>query len=76
MLGISDNRYRGIQFYFNDHSGYVGYIHADTNLILSAVMVCNVLVSSEHRLESIMFSSLLPSEFPEVFRYLVMIALL
>lgn len=44
--------------------------------MLSGVMVFSVLVSNEHKLESMLFSSVLPREFPEVSRYLVMIALL
>lgn len=51
-------------------------VHATTHLILCVVMVFSVLVFSEHRLESMLFSSVLPREFPGMFRYLVMIALL
>lgn len=50
--------------------------HVPTHLILSAVMFLSVLVSTEQMLESMLFSSVLPREFPDVFRYLVMIALL
>lgn len=50
--------------------------HVSTHLILSTVMVLRVLVSRLQMLESMLFSSVLPREFPVVFRYLVMIALL